>query len=96
MCARHGIITRVIRQCCLLAVVAPFLLVGCSSERDRQWYKSGVNYTVTEFTRDRDECTKNRELDEQCMKQRGWLPLTSDREPAGPTKPAQTPRGPRY
>jgi len=87
---------RVIRQCSLLAVVASFLLVGCSSERDRQWYKPGVNYTVTEFTRDRDECTKNRELDEQCMKQRGWVPLTSDREPASATKPAQSPRGPRY
>jgi len=30
------------------------------------------------------------------MKQRGWVPLTSDREPAAPPKPAQTPRGPRY
>jgi hypothetical protein len=87
---------RVIRQCSLLVVVVPLLLVGCSSERDRQWYKPGVNYTVTEFIRDRDECTKNRELDEQCMKQRGWVPLTSDREPASATKPAQSPRGPRY
>jgi len=52
---------------------------------------------VSEFTRDRDECTpKKGELDEQCMKQRGWVPLTSDREPAAPPKPAQTPRGPRY
>lgn len=85
---------RVIRECSLLLVVAPLLLVGCSSERDRQWYKPGVNYTVAEFIRDRDECTKGRELDEQCMKQRGWVPLTSDREP--PTKAEQNPRGPRY
>ncbi len=90
---------RVIRECSLLLllVVAPLLLVGCSSERDRQWYKPGVNYTVAEFTRDRDECTKSRELDEQCMKQRGWVPLTSDREPSSTTsKPPQSPRGPRY
>jgi hypothetical protein len=95
MRGRHGIMARVIRQCGLLAVVASFLLVGCSSERDRQWYKPGVNYTVAEFTRDRDECTKNRELDEQCMKQRGWVPLTSDREPASAKPAAPPPRG-RY
>ena len=81
----------------LLIVVVSLLPIGCSSERDRQWYKPGANYTVSEFTRDRDECTpKKGDLDEQCMKQRGWVPLTSDREPAGPPKPAQTPRGPRY
>lgn len=85
------------RYCLLLVVAASLLPIGCSSERDRQWYKPGANYTVTEFNRDRDQCTKGRELDEQCMKQRGWVPLTSDREPAaGPAKPAQTPRGPRY
>jgi uncharacterized protein YcfL len=94
MRAGHGIITRVIRQCCLLAVVASFLLVGCSSERDWQWYKPNTNYTVAEFQRDRDQCTKDRALDDQCMKQRGWVPLTSDREP--PTKVQQNPRGPRY
>jgi hypothetical protein len=87
--------TAVIRRHCLLLLVASLIPVGCSSERDRQWYKPGVNYTVAEFTRDRDECTKNRVLDEQCMKQKGWVPLTSDREPPkGP--PAANPRGPRY
>ena len=81
----------------LLIVVVSLLPIGCSSERDRQWYKPGANYTVSEFTRDRDECTpKKGDLDEQCMKQRGWVPLTSDREPAAAPKPAQTPRGPRY
>ena len=85
------------RYCLVLLVVAALIPVGCSSERDRQWYKPGSNYTVTEFTRDRDECTpKKGDLDEQCMKQRGWVPLTSDREPPGAPKPAQTPRGPRY
>jgi len=78
----------------VLLVVASVVLVGCSSERDRQWYKPGANYTVAEFTRDRDECTKGRELDEQCMKQKGWVPLTADR---GSSKtPSANPRGPRY
>lgn len=80
-----------------LIVAVSLLPIGCSSERDRQWYKPGVNYTVSEFTRDRDECTpKTGDLDEQCMKQRGWVPLTSDREPPSSIKPPPNPRGPRY
>jgi len=85
--------TAVIRQWCLLLVVASGLLVRCSSEQDRQWYKPNVNYTVDEFKRDRDGCTKDKALDEQCMKERGWVPLTSDR-PAAPKAPEG--RGPRY
>ena len=84
----------VIRQWCLLLTVASSLLVGCSSERDRQWYKPNTNYTVDEFKRDRDGCTTGNTLDEQCMKERGWVPLTSDRAPA--PKVQQNPRGPRY
>jgi hypothetical protein len=84
----------VIRRCCALLLLAFLVPIGCSSERDRQWYKPGVNYTVAEFTRDRDECTKGRVLDEPCMKQKGWVPLTSDREPK--TAPPANPRGPRY
>ena len=84
------------RWCLVLVAVASLVPLGCSSERERQWYKPGVNYTVAEFTRDRDECTsKDRVLDEQCMKQRGWFPLTSDKSPdSGPAKP--NPRGPKY
>jgi len=79
-----------------LLAIATLSLGACASEAGKQWYKPGDNYTVTEFTRDRDECTKGRELDEQCMKQRGWVPLTSDREPPTAVKPARPPRGPRY
>jgi hypothetical protein len=88
--------TLMIGRCCLLVIVATVTLVGCSSERDRQWYKPNANYTVDEFKRDRDACTPARELDEQCMKQRGWIPLTSDRPTEGPAKPMQPSRGPRY
>jgi len=86
--------TAVIRQWCLLLIVASSLLVGCSSERDRQWYKPNANYTVDEFKRDRDGCTTGNTLDEQCMKERGWVPLTSDRAPAPKVQPST--RGPRY
>lgn len=81
---------------CLLLVLASGALVGCSSERDRQWYKPAANYTTEEFKRDRDACTSKKDvLDEACMKQKGWVPLTSDRPPATP-KPEPSVRGPRY
>jgi hypothetical protein len=68
----------------LLAVVVAFIMIGCGSEQDRQWFKPDGNYTVAEFKRDRDECTKDKVLDEACLKQRGWVPVTSD--PSAPTK----------
>ena len=86
----------VTRRYRLFLAIGLLSLVGCSSDRDKQWYKPNTSYTVAEFTRDREQCTKNRELDEQCMRQRGWVPLTSDREPSTSTKPAPNPRGPRY
>ena len=80
----------------LLLVIALLLPIGCSSERERQWSKPGGNYTTAEFTRDSNECTpKGKDLDEQCMKQRGWVPLTADREGPSPMKPTPS-RGPRY
>ena len=83
----------VIRRTVVFFILVSSIQVGCSSERDRQWYKPATNYTVAEFTRDRDACTKDRVLDEQCMKEKGWVPLTSDREPP---KAPPNPRGPRY
>jgi hypothetical protein len=91
-----------IRQWCVLlqwgfiSMVATGLLVGCSSERDRQWYKPATNYTTEEFKRDRDTCTSKKDvLDEACMKDKGWVPLTSDR-PSNATKPEPSSRGPRF
>ena len=49
-------------------------------------------YTTADFTRDRDECTpKGRELDEQCMKQRG----AGSRSPAIASRPARPSPPPR-
>ena len=88
--------TPMIRRWCLLVIATAGLVVGCSSERDRQWYKPATNYTTEEFRRDRDACTSKKDvLDEACMKQKGWVPLTSDRPVEAP-KPAPSPRGPRY
>jgi hypothetical protein len=41
--------TAVMRRCALLIVLLIFVLVGCASDRDRQWYKPNVNYTVEQF-----------------------------------------------
>jgi len=84
----------------LVIVLAPVALSGCSAERERQWAKPGADYTIAEFTRDRDVCTKKGVLDEQCMKERGWVPMTGDREqrdtPVPSSKAGVGPRGPRY
>lgn len=80
---------------CLLLIVSSVTLVGCSSEHDRQWYKPGTNYTTAEFNRDRDGCTTKNELNEQCMKEKGWVPLTSDRPADSGPKAPKTPSG-RY
>ncbi|MGH7366961.1 MAG: hypothetical protein ACREKQ_11315 [Candidatus Rokuibacteriota bacterium] len=85
-----------IGRCYVLVAVASLILVGCSSERDRQWYKPASDYTVAEFQRERDECTKDHVLDEQCLKQKGWVPLTSDREPAASATTPAPPLGGRY
>jgi hypothetical protein len=64
-----------------LAFVA-LAAVGCSLEPDPQWYKPGSqSYTVAEFQRDHAECTKNRQLDETCLRGRGWVPLSGDVAP---------------
>jgi len=92
--------TAVMRRCALLFVLLTFVLFGCSSDRDRQWYKPNVNYTVDEFKQDRDQCTnKDHQLDEDCMKQRGWIPLTNDKAPTPTLQPGKTQknqRGPTY
>jgi len=67
----------VIRQAVLLVAIS-IALAACSSGPEKQWYKPGANYTVAEFQRDQKECTKNKVLDEECMKERGWVALSAD------------------
>lgn len=58
---------------------------GCSLAPDKQWYKPGVSYTVADFQRDHAACTKSRQLDEPCMKARGWISLSGDVPPKSKT-----------
>lgn len=74
-----------------LALVAA--ATGCSSHAETQWYKPNADYTVAEFERDRRACTRDRKLDETCLRARGWVSLTGD-VPGKPTGP-QAPEPPR-
>jgi hypothetical protein len=78
---------RVLRRLALLFLVL-FPLVGCGGSTEKQWYKAGGSYTVAEFERDQRACTTNRVLDEQCLRDRGWIGLSPDRqEPVPPPQP---------
>ena len=69
----------------LLLVIALAPLAGCGTNIDRQWYKpNAATYTVADFQRDETACTKNRVLDEQCLRDRGWVPLSADKEKPPP------------
>lgn len=50
-------------------------LAGCAGP-EREWMKTGQRYTVEEFRRDVKECTRERKLDEECMRQRGWVAVS--------------------
>ncbi|HEV8533954.1 MAG TPA: hypothetical protein VGT00_21230 [Methylomirabilota bacterium] len=68
----------------LLALVIILIASACGPATDKQWYKPNADYTAAEFERDRVACSpkKNNVLDETCMKERGWLPLSGDTGPA--------------
>ena len=77
-----------------------FSLAGCALEPERQWYKPNQDISAAELKRllqrDYAECSKNRVLDESCMRQRSWVSLSGDREsPARPQQPAGK-SAPRY
>jgi hypothetical protein len=64
---------------------------GACAKPEREWMKVGQSYTVEEFRRDVQECTRGGILDEACMKGRGWVSLTPRLE-----KPAEIDRNKRY
>jgi hypothetical protein len=53
-------------------------LAGCARDTATQWYKPGVEYTLQEFKRDQTVCTTGGNLDEACLRERGWVPLSAD------------------
>ena len=65
--------------------------IGCSARDDSLWYKPGRDYTMAEFKRDRDACTKGNVFDPGCMKARGWVAVNPDRSPPPPLTPSRRP-----
>jgi hypothetical protein len=68
----------------LLLIVIVLPLTACGSGSEKQWYKPGGSYTVAEFQRDQATCTRDKVLDEDCLKERGWIAISAD-EDKGPT-----------
>ena len=67
---------------------------GCGSSDDRQWMKISQRYTTEEFQRDYKACSPKSALDEDCMRNHGWVEVSrskteKDTEPrhAEPVRP---------
>jgi hypothetical protein len=80
----------------LLLLAAAF--AGCGAV-DKQWMKVSEPYTTAEFRRDYAECSKKSgDLDEDCMRARGWVEMKQSKgdraadAPPPPPPPSQTPR----
>jgi hypothetical protein len=70
----------------LVIVVSAVTLSGCAASDDREWMKVNQRYTKEEFQRDHRECSRKGDLDEACMRQRGWVAVNPTRS-AGPKPP---------
>lgn len=72
----------------MLLVLFSLVAVACESVPEKQWYKPAGAYTLADFRNDEKACTRDRKLDEACLKARGWVPLSGD---VAPTKAEPTP-----
>jgi len=81
---------RVPRLVFLMAGV--LVLAACAEETERQWMKLDQSYTTADFKRDYAACTKSGNVDEDCMKGRGWTAVTppaTKRQVEEPYRPGQ-------
>jgi len=67
----------------LFLALSALALSGCGAHDDREWMKVDRRYTKEEFQRDYRECSRKGDLDDACMKQRGWVAVN----PAKSEKP---------
>jgi len=83
----------------LLPIGLLVLTTACSdAPPDKQWYKPNSDYTTAEFERDRVACTPKgtNAVDEPCLLDRGWLPLSGDIGQAVKAPQMPRPRGGKY
>ena len=62
---------RLLSAVLITLAVLPF--AACSAHDDREWMKVNQRYTKQEFQRDHKECSRKGDLDDACMRQRGWV-----------------------
>ena len=86
---------RMKRLIALLPVAALFLTACGSGSPDKQWYKPNVNYTQADFQRESAACTdkKTKVLDEDCLKNLGWVALGGDIGPVAKPEPSKGAKG---
>jgi hypothetical protein len=58
-----------------LVVTLATLVGGCAID-NREWMKLSGRYTTEDFRRDRAACMKKGDLDEVCMRERGWVAVS--------------------
>ncbi len=69
-------------------------LAGCGSSDDRQWMKINERYTTEEFQRDYKACTPQSTLDEDCMRNRGWVEVSRSKSEIDSDPRAKEPQRP--
>ena len=57
----------------VLVALSLLSLAGCGAHDAREWMKVNQPYTKQEFQRDHKECSRKGDLDDACMRQRGWV-----------------------
>jgi hypothetical protein len=72
----------------LIAAGVALALGGCASE-EKEWMKLDQKYTVAEFRRDYAACSPGGNLDESCMRKRGWVAVSPGTGPAKDLEPAR-------
>lgn len=78
------------RRIGLLLALSVLALSGCFSEK-RDWMKIDQRYTTKEFQRDYRACERKSEVDEPCMRERGWVPVNPAKSEVGPKDPLTPP-----
>ena len=79
----------------LTPITLAAVLTACGGG-SREWMKLNEKYTTEDFRRDYAECSKSGKLDEDCMRSRGWVDVSSNSKVEAPKASSPTPRGGRY
>ncbi len=82
----------------LIPVGVALGVAACSSGATQEWMKINQEYTVAEFRRDYEACSKRGKLDDACMQAKGWVPVSPSKpekppEPYSPADMSRTPIG---